>query len=79
MMNRFVKVLRRFSTIKDSHTHELSDEVYIQKYKDILPQFYKLEHPDTVVGYATKEGTEAYSKMRGEQDGNYNLSIKFIP
>lgn len=61
MLNRFSRILRRFSSTKDSHTVELGDEVYIQKYKDILPQFYKLEHADTVVGYATKEGTEAYS------------------
>ena len=45
----------RFSSILDSHTQELSDELYVRKYDKT--KYYQFEHKDVIDGYATVEGT----------------------
>jgi hypothetical protein len=53
------RALRRIGTI--SHTVDLSDEFYLQKYGDIFKHYYQMEYANHIMGHATKEGTESYS------------------
>lgn len=63
----FRRGIRRLGTI--SHTIDLSDEFYLQKYSEVLKQYYRMEYADHISGHATKEGTEAYATMRNHRDG----------
>lgn len=47
-----------------SKTSPTANDFYLQKYKDIIKEYYQIEYEDKILGYATKEGCKNYISLR---------------